>query len=150
MANFQRFHCCKILKCEKHFALKPKQLTEDEFAHLDWLNTINSVENKAIWSKKLQNSGFKGIELTFGSNKKNQWFLDSKNASSTKTTFVTETQCNSNLNNFNVLKYHDQSLKKNSIDYCFYFNFCPARFTADIKIPQSLTQRPPRIFRCDI
>ncbi|MCP9264521.1 Tau-tubulin kinase 1 [Dirofilaria immitis] len=35
-------------------------------------------------------------------------------------------------------------------DYCFYFNFCPARFTADIKIPQSLTQRPPRIFRCDI
>uniref|UniRef100_A0A915PEZ9 Protein kinase domain-containing protein n=1 Tax=Setaria digitata TaxID=48799 RepID=A0A915PEZ9_9BILA len=47
-------------------------------------------------------------------------------------------------NNYAFIKRSDKP-----DDYYLCYNFYPARFTADVKVPPSLARRPPGIFRCE-
>ncbi|EFO22982.1 hypothetical protein LOAG_05503 [Loa loa] len=87
MEDFQRYKELLSLmqNCEVKEAFRSKtngaiKLTEDELDYLRWLNeefhpSINSVENNAIWRRKLHESTLKAMEITTGSNKEiyNSW-----------------------------------------------------------------------------
>ncbi|CAG9537040.1 unnamed protein product [Cercopithifilaria johnstoni] len=215
------------------------KLSENELDYLYWLNmeinpSINSVENKTIWQKKLRESTLKAVEIAFGSNKEiisswtgqntkhlleriskceffsgrtmwvNMEIFTRTKANAFSNAFQTypyyycydeEVACDEdaefnpkgtfndktskcNLQSFNnntatdsnVQQCNSQAEKKPSStmtntkenykfvkrsdkpdDYYLCFNYYPARFTADVKVPPSLARRPPPgIFRCDI